>query len=151
MALPSPDTVAAMLADPATRIATLDALDRHDGPHDTALGLAVAPALTELLCLDGAEVSHAVYQRVGLLRGRLLIEADDPVAMYGASMGDGLYARELTAPSVGMGGLRSKSASQLGTDDALSFACGSALVMALGFGHGLTRTIAAAGFGSAQE
>ena len=114
MALPSPDTVAAMLADPATRIATLDALDRHDGPHDMALGLAVAPALTELLCLDGAEVSHAVYQRVGLLRGRLLIEADDPVAMYGASLGDGLYAREFTAPSVGMGGLRSKTAAQLG-------------------------------------
>ena len=109
MALPSADTVASMLADPATRIPTLDALERHEGPHDAALALAAAPALTDLLCLDGATVPHAVFQRVGLLRGRLVVEAEDPVAICGAARGDGRYARELTSPSVGMGRLRSKA------------------------------------------
>eukprot|EP01043_Picozoa_sp_COSAG02_P074590 COSAG02_NODE_14999_length_1216_cov_1.236347_1_plen_151_part_10 len=34
---------------------------------------------------DGASVPHALYQRVGLLRGRLLVEADDPVALGGVA------------------------------------------------------------------
>ena len=123
MELPSPNTVASMLAAPATRIATLDALEQHTGPHEAALALAAASALTDLLCLDGAEVPHALYQRVGLLRGRLVLEAEDVLAMSDAYLGDGRYARELTAPSVGQGGLRSKSAAQLDRDDALSYAC----------------------------
>ena len=63
MAMPSPDTVASALADPNTTIATLDALEQHHGPHDPALALAAAPALTDLLCLDAAAVPHALYQR----------------------------------------------------------------------------------------
>ena len=150
--LPSPDTVGTVLADPATRIQTLDALERHEGPHDAALALAMAPALTDLLCLDGASVPHALYQRVGLLRGRLLVEADDPVALGGVALGEGRYARELTAASVSMEGLRSKSAAELGRDDALSYACGEALAAALRDGHGCwTRAFAAGGFGSAKE
>eukprot|EP01043_Picozoa_sp_COSAG02_P051663 COSAG02_NODE_5468_length_4297_cov_3.717008_2_plen_388_part_00 len=146
--LPSADTVAGMLADPATRIATLDALDQTDGPHDVALGLAVAPALTDLLCQDGVAVPHELYQRVGLLRARLVVEAKDPVAMCGATRGGGRYSRELTAPSVCMGGLRSKSAGELSRDDALSLACGDALLWAVNDGHGYKGTMAAAGFGS---
>ena len=149
--LPSPDTVGTVLADPATRIQTLDALERHEGPHDAALALAIAPALTDLLCLNGASVPHALYQRVGLLRGRLLVEADDPVALWGVAFGEGRYARELTAASVSMEGLRSKSAAELGRDDALSVACGEALACTLRDGYGWTRAFAAAGFGSAKE
>eukprot|EP01043_Picozoa_sp_COSAG02_P000335 COSAG02_NODE_6_length_64796_cov_76.792865_18_plen_369_part_00 len=151
--VPSPDTVGSMLADPATRIQTLDALEQHEGPHDAALALATAPALTDLLCLDGQRhgVPHALYQRVGLLRGRLLVEAADPVAVWGVALGEGRYAREITAASVGMEGLRSKSAAELDRDDALSFACGDALAQAIRDGHGWTRPFAAAGFGSAKE
>ena len=119
--MPSPDTVASALADPNTTITTLDALEQHHGPHDPALALAAAPALTDLLCLDAAAVPHALYQRVGLLRGRLMAEAEDLAAMYGGFYGGGRFARLLTAPSVGQGALRSKSAAQLDRDDALSY------------------------------
>ena len=43
--LPSPDTVGTVLADPATRIQTLDALERHEGPHDAALALRMKRAV----------------------------------------------------------------------------------------------------------
>ena len=151
MALPSPDTVASMLADPTTRIATLDALEQHTGPHEAALALAAASALTDLLCLDGAAVPHALYQRVGILRGRLVLEAEDVLAMSDAYLGDGRFARELTAPSVGQGGLRSKSAAQLDRDDALSYACGHWMSGVLRDAGGYTRPFAAAGFGSVKE
>ena len=58
-------------------------------------------------------------------------EAEDLTAMYGAFCGGGRYARLLTAPSVGQGALRSKSAAQLDRDDALSYACSCWLVEAL--------------------
>ncbi len=149
--IPSPDTVASMLAEPATRIATLDALERHEGPHETALALATAPALSDLMCLDGGSLPHELYQRVGLLRGRLMVEAEDLVAIYGAFICDGRYARVLTAPSVGQGEIRAKSAAQLNRDDALSYACGMWLAFGLSSAAGWTRTLAAGGFSSAKE
>ena len=134
-------TVAGALADPATRSAALDALEAHGGPHGAALALAAAPALTDVMCLDAAAVPHALYQRVGLLRGRLYIEADDPVAVYGAIYREGRYAKEVTAPSVGIGRLVEKTAEQLDLDDARSYACGEALVSNLKDAHGWTRTL----------
>lgn len=147
----SPGTISQLLADPATRTQTLDALEQHDGPHDTALAMTAAGCLTDVMCLAAAEVPHALFQRVGLLRGRLYIEAEDPVAMYGAVHGEGRFAKEYTAPSVSMGRLVEKTAEQLDLDDARSLACGAALVSALMEGSGWTRTFAAAGFGSAME
>ena len=147
----SPATVATLLADPATRGQTLDGLEQHDGPHAAALALRTAQALTDVMCLDAAEVPHALYQRVGLLRGRLMIEAVDPVAVYGAVCGGGRVAKEMTAPSVGFGGLLQKTAEQLDLDDARSFACGFAVISNLGCSYSWTRTFAAAGFGSAME
>ena len=144
-------TVAGALADPATRSAALDALEAHGGPHGAALALAAAPALTDVMCLDTAEVPHALFRRAGLLRGRLMAEAADPPAMYGALLGDGRYARALAAPSVGAGALLSKSAGQLDHDDALSYACAEPLVGGLLGRHGMTRCFAMAGFDSAKD
>ena len=81
---PTAANVAAQLADAATRLATLDALEQHNDPHSAELATAAAPALAELLALDAVEVPHAAFQRVGLLRGRLL---DDQPALFGAMMG----------------------------------------------------------------
>ena len=64
----SPDSVAACLADPATRLATLSALDAHTGRHDAALSLAAAPALVDLQCLEASEVDHELFQRGCCLR-----------------------------------------------------------------------------------
>ena len=79
------------------------------------------------MCLDAAEVPHALYQRVGLLRGRFLVEAEDPMAIYGAMEGHGLCAKLYSAPSSVVGALRSKTAAQLDREDALSYACATAL------------------------
>ena len=148
----SPTSIAQRLVDPTTRTEAMGALEDHSGAHEAAVSLAAAPALTDVLCrLDAAEVPHALFQRVGLLRGGLMLEAEDSVAMYGAFQGDGRFLKEHTAPSaVGMGALNQKTAEQLDLDDARSFACG-ALVDALRHEHGWTGGTAAAGFGSAME
>ena len=84
------DSVQQLLADPATREATLAALESHGGPHELPLALAAAPALTDLLALDRAEVGHALFRRVALLRARLVSEhARDASAIWGAAHAGG--------------------------------------------------------------
>ncbi len=119
----SPDSVGARLADPATRLVTLDALEAHAGPHDVALSLATAPSLTDLQCLDASEVDHALFQRVGLLLARLVDEASDPTAIWGAANGDGRFSKLCRAPNVVQQMLR-KPVAELDQRDAMSYACG---------------------------
>jgi hypothetical protein len=118
----SPDSVAARLADPATRLATLDTLEAHAGPHDAALSFAAAPALSDLQCLDASEVDHALFQRVGLLRARLVEEAADSAAVWGAAYSDGRFSKLNRAPSV-VRQLLSKPVAELDQRDAMSYAC----------------------------
>ena len=146
----SPDSVAARLGDPATRLATLDALDAHAGPHDAALALAAAPALTDLQCLEASEVDHALFQRVGLLRSRLIEEASDSAAAYGAAYGDGRYSKLLRAPNI-VRQLLSTPIAELDQRDAMSYACGGAVgFYAGGASRGLGASLEATGL-SAME
>ena len=118
----SPDSVAARLADPATRLVTLDALEAHAGPHDAALSLAAAPALVDLQCLEASEVDHELFQRVGLLLARVVEEASDSAAVWGAAHGDGRFSKLLQAPNV-VRQLLSKPVAELDQRDAMSYAC----------------------------
>ena len=84
------DTVAQLLLDADTRPTTLEALEAHDGAIDSAVALAAAPALVELLTASADEVNQAQFECVGLLLDRLLMEASaDPSAVFGAAYGDG--------------------------------------------------------------
>ena len=123
----SPTSVSRLLADPNTRITTIDQLEAHAGPHEAALALAAAPALTDLLCLDASEVEPALFQRVGLLRARLIEEASDPAAAWGAAYADGRYAKLLRAPNVVSRVCSGdKPVTELEIGDAMSIACGEA-------------------------
>ena len=145
----SPDSVAARLADPATRLATLSALEAHAGPHDAALSLAAAPALVDLQCLEASEVDHALFQRVGLLRARLVEEAADSAAVWGAAYSDGRFSKLNRAPSV-VRQLLSKPVAELDQRDAMSYACGSSCAQATGCVRGVGAAIEAAGLGVVQ-
>ena len=146
------DTVAELLADRSTRTATLDALEAHSGPHPMPLAMAAAAALTDLLCWDAAEVGHALFQRAGLLRARLLADAppEDVAAIGGAMLGGGRCAAFYAAPSNVWARMFAKPVEELELTDALSCAC----VAATGAPRdvrGWTGVLAAAGFKSTFE
>ena len=142
----SPTSVARLLADPNTMMNTMDQLEAHDGPHEAALALAAAPALTDLLCLDASEVEPALFQRVGLLRVRLIEEAGDPVATWGAAYADGRYAKLLGAPNVVSRVCSGeKPVAELDIGDAMSYACGEAGPWYAAAVCGMEPSVAAAG------
>ena len=116
------DTVARLLADPATRADTLGALEAHDGAHDRATALEAASALTAIMCEDASGVEHAVYLRAGLLAARLAAEAVDKAAVLKAACGGDRLAKLCAAPTV-FGRLNEKAAEELTADDALICAC----------------------------
>jgi len=145
----SPDSVAARLADPATRLTTLDALEANAGPHDAALALAAAPALTDLQCLEASEVDHALFQRVGMLCSRLVEEALDSAAVWGAARGDGRWSKLLRAPNV-VRQLLSKPIAELDQRDAMSFACGDPVCWRAGALRGFDAPFEAAGLGTME-
>ena len=124
----SPDTVAALLADPATRSAALDALEAHSGAHDEALALAAGPALTDVMLLDADQVGHELFQRTGLLRARLVSDAAAPWGMYygttlnGGSDG-GRWKAQFTAPDNVIARAVAKAPEEIDEQDALSYAC----------------------------
>ena len=68
-------SVAERLRDRSTRLATLGALEAHAVPIPADAALAAAPALCELLALDADEVPRDLFDRAGLLLGRLGAEA----------------------------------------------------------------------------
>eukprot|EP01052_Picozoa_sp_SAG31_P008865 SAG31_NODE_454_length_15434_cov_39.578285_8_plen_166_part_00 len=124
MAAAADNNVAQRLADPATRLSTLDELEHHSGPHAADLAAAAAPALADLLVLDAAEVPHAVFRRVGLLRARLLDEApaDDRPALYGVMHGGGRLEAELNAPGNVIAEAMAKGGAELTREDVLTIA-----------------------------
>ena len=149
-----PKNVAQRLVDPVTRLSTLNALEQPGagGARGADLAAAVAPALTDLLTLDATEVPHSVFQRVGLLRARLFSEAsmDDWPALYTAMHGGGRLEAECNSAENVVAQAMTKGAAALTREDALSYACGSALwpVMAT---RDYSVLHAAAGFGSSGE
>jgi hypothetical protein len=87
------DTVAQLLLDAETRPTTLEALEANGGAIDSAIALAAAPALVELLTASADEVNQAQFECVGLLLNRLFMEASaDPSVVFGAAHGDGRMA-----------------------------------------------------------
>ena len=148
-----PSTVASLLEDSRSRIATLTALETHRGPHPTGLAIAAAPALTELMCRDAEEVGQALFQRVGLLRARLLVDAvpDDVPAIYGAIIGGGRLAAYHGALSNVIAQLFAKPTAELDLTDALTYACGDAPLYPPMSVRGWTAPFAAAGFKNTLE
>ena len=118
----SPRTVASRLADPAARLGVITALERHSGAHDDAVALAAAPSLTSILSLDAAEVDHALFQRVGLLLARLMVESTDAHAVALAGYASGKLLAFFAAPNV-LQQVLEKSADELDAVDAMSIAC----------------------------
>lgn len=148
-----PSSIAHLLAEPATRGATLDALEQYEGPHDAALALATAPALTDLLILLADEgIDHVLFQRVGLLRGRLALEAEDSAAIWAAAFDDDRHLAEVNTGNVLFRTFEEKSTEQLDRVDALSLACQDCLTgNVLGGGRSFDKAFAAAGFNNALE
>ena len=146
------DTVASLLRDGATRTATLEALEQHEGtPIGRAVALAAAPALFEALALDATEVSRDTFDHIGLLLARLAAEAsDDPSAVYGGALGEGRLAAYYRSKGSVLAQAVGKPASELTRADARSFACGTAYLLP-SWVKGVTKPIAAAGFAETSE
>ena len=147
------DTVASLLRDGATRAATLEAFEQHEGtPIDRAVALAAAPALYDVLAMDATEVGREDFDRAGLVLARLAAEAsDDPSTVFGAAIGEGRYvAHYRSKGSVLAQAVGKPAASELTLADARSFACASALSLPA-FVRGLTKPFAAAGFAKTAE
>eukprot|EP01046_Picozoa_sp_COSAG06_P048975 COSAG06_NODE_7432_length_2507_cov_113.101329_2_plen_216_part_00 len=152
-ALVAAGAVAHLLRDRATRAATLDALEGHEfGAIDRAVSLAAAPALVELLAADAAEVDREVFDRAGLLVGRLFAEEapEDLAAMYGAAFGEGRFAAYLRSEGSVVGRVWRTPASELTRADARSWACMQACVSP-SCARGCTKNFAAAGFATTLE
>ena len=146
------DTVASLLRDTATRTATLEALEQHEGtPIGRAVALAAAPALFEALALDATEVGRDDFDRIGLLLARLAAEAsDDPSAVYGSALGEGRLAAYYRSKGSVLAQAVGKPASELTRADARSFACAWAY-RAPSWVRGITQPGAAAGFATTSE
>ena len=146
------DTVASLLRDGATRTATLEALEQHEGtPIGRAVALAAAPALFEALALDATEVGRDAFDRIGLLLARLAAEAsDDPSAVYGAALGEGRFAAYYRSKGSVLAQAVGKAASEVTRADARSFACALAYV-APSYVKGVTKPVAGAGFVKTSE
>ena len=146
------DTVASLLRDGATRTATLEALEQHEGtPIGRAVALAAAPALFEALALDATEVGRDAFDRIGLLLARLAAEAsDDPSAVYGGALCEGRLAAYYRSKGSVLAQAVGKPASELTRADARSFACAAALVPPSHV-RGATKPFAAAGFAKSSE
>ena len=153
MAALAADTVASLLRDGATRTATLEAFEQHEGaPIDRAVALAAAPALGDVLAMDATEVGHEDFDRAGLVLARLAAEAsDDPSAVYGAAFGEGRYAAHLRSKgSVLAQAVGKRAASELTLADARSFACAAAFYQPALL-RGWTKPVAAAGFAKTAD
>ena len=138
-------TVAESLRSEATRIATLDALEALAPPIPSAVALAAAPALVDVLA---TEKERAAFDRCGLLLARLLAEAaPEPAPVFGTALGGGRFAAILTASLVAEAVQRAASSSgqPLTVEDARSYECLNAY-HGPSFVRGMTAPFAAAGY-----
>ena len=139
------------LRDHATRAATLDALEVHEGAHE--LDCALAAAIVETMALSAELLVDArTFQRLGFLLGRMqcqMVAGEDTVALFAAMWGDGrlaaLYSSTRNPVAVAL------AKSQLTSDDALTMAALDASVMLACDRHGgsstcLEAVMIAAGF-----
>jgi hypothetical protein len=119
------ETVAERLRDGATQSAALEALEDHAAPIPTAVAIAAAPALVDVV--SGA-TEHAALDRSALLLARLLVEAaPEPAPTFGAAcQGERLAA--LYAPALAVEAMQraSTGGQPLTQDDARSLACSMA-------------------------
>lgn len=123
------DTIAALLADSATRINTIDKLEAHSGAHDESLALAAIVQLSELMALDQSEVEPPLFRRIGWLRGRLVAESADPAVMYGAAERfGGLMEKVLGSTTNALGRLTRKVPEEIAQEDVLTCAAVAAIV-----------------------
>jgi hypothetical protein len=115
------DSVARRLAEPAALVATLEALEAHEGAHEGAVAVAAAAALTEVVLDVPAEHPPAVLQRVGLLRARLLTEADDTdmTAVVTAVLGGGRMFAEYDVTDR----MLAKPAEDITREDVYTYGC----------------------------
>ena len=149
MATLAPDAVAALLGGRETRLAALDALEAEPAQHDAALALAAAPALTDILCLSESEVDPELFQRVSLLRARLVAEAADPPAVCGAGWSGGRFARFFAAEANAVANMMSSKPTALTRSDAMCLAC-EAAVYTPAYVFGWERLASSCGFSSAN-
>ena len=154
-ALLDPATVGSNVRDRGTRQSTLEALEAHAMPIPTAAALAAAGPLFELLALDAVEVPREVFDRAGLLVGRLCAEAlprgaEAEAEMFGAALGGGQHARFFGAESNVIAEALRKPAAELTRADARSWACWVAHAPP-GFARGATAAWKAAGFATTLE
>ena len=113
--------MAESLRSPATRIATLDALEALARPIPSAVVLAAAPALVDVIA---TETEWASYGRCGLLLGRLLEEAaPDPAAVYGAAFAGERFAASTASALLVEAVQRASSGQPLTREDARSYTC----------------------------
>jgi hypothetical protein len=115
-------TVAERLRDGATQTAALEALEDHAAPIPTAVAIAAAPALVDVV--SGA-TEHAALDRSVLLLARLLVEAaPEPAPIWGAAcQGERLAALWAPALIVEATQRASTGGQPLTLEDARSLAC----------------------------
>ena len=79
---PTADTVGQLLADKATRLATLDALEAHTGAFENELRASASRALGGLLDEAEADVDEPTLRRMLLLLARFFDEASDETELF---------------------------------------------------------------------
>ena len=127
MAADGSASIATRLLALETREAALDALESHTGAHDRDTALAVASALTDVLCRPADEVGRATFRRAGLLRGRLSHESPTPHLVFGAAYSNGRSLAVYESTENVVGRLLLKPPEQLGLEDAVDYACMAAM------------------------
>jgi hypothetical protein len=135
--------LAAQLAHPATRAAALEAMEAQS--INSVLALGTAPALVDVMASEVAEVDSHTFCSAALLLARLIHEADDPAAVWGAAMQDGRYVALMGSRGNALAVALSKSADELSRDDALIYACMCAHT-SVALVRGLTAPVTAADF-----
>jgi hypothetical protein len=121
------DTVVESLRAEATRATTLDNLEALAAPIPSAVALAAAPALVDVLVAEN--VDRAVFDRSALLLARLVVEAaPEPAPFYGAAMSGERFALFFAPGLVAEALQRALSdAEPLTREDAFSYACQCAI------------------------
>ena len=93
---------------------------------DLVRGFSLVNFLEDVMLLDADQVGHELFQRLGVLRARLVADAADPWAMLGSALNggsDGRWKAQFTAPDNVIARLFAKAPEEIDEQDALSYAC----------------------------
>jgi hypothetical protein len=141
-------TVAGALRSQASRAAALDALEALAPPIPSAVALAAAPALVDVMTA-AEQAERASFDRSGLLLARLLDEAaPEPAALYGAALGGERLASFHAAGMLAEAFQRASSSAEqpLTREDARSYVCWFSAHDNPAYVRGVTAPLAAAGY-----